>query len=93
MQQLMAVISWPAPIRLANVSSNSIDAIVEHCFQSNRYPSPVPQQRISLPLAWWANHAAQVIGSWGFRVWLGFRISVLFRRSHNLSPSKPVNHT
>ena len=90
-QQLIAMTSWPDPIRLATISSNSLVAAVEFCFQTKRYPSPVPQQSISLPSSLQASHATQVMGSRGFRVWLGLRISVLFLRSHNFSPSKPVN--
>ena len=89
---LIPMISWPAPTLLASVSLNSVTVTVEHCFQSNIYPSPVPQQSI-LPLSSSrVIHTAQVIGSRAFRVWLGLWSSTLFCKSHNHNPSKPVNH-
>ena len=88
---LIPMISCPAPTLRTSISSNSVIVVVEHCFQSKMYPSPVPQQSISLLSPSWVIHMAQVMGSQAFRVWLGLWSSTLFCKFHNRNPSKPVN--
>ena len=90
-RSLILMISWPAPTLRTSVSSNSVIVVVEHCFHSKMYPSPVPQQSISLLSSSWDIHMAQVMGSQAFCIWLGLRSSSLFCKSHNCNPSKPVN--